>query len=249
MGGEGAAWARQSASRTSCFFVLSREVRTLSVATRSLWTQASHCTPDRLKVGNSSSFIFIASENGRPRQEQRGRSLGVESFSYCRVGAGVRLCHILRLRSSLKTDRAVCKSSPTRYIIGASEEGGKGWNTDVSPCWWTLFFPFRAPGLISTPTYHYIRKTGRKKELSIVWKLEAQCFCVSCRLNGFCCSLHCLSISASLAARDLADVHDLFSIAPQLRTRRHPAAEPDLRAALSRCSSTINLPGSSCVRA
>lgn len=33
-----------------------------------------------------------------------------------KVGASVRLRHILRLRSSLKTDRAVCKNSPTRYI-------------------------------------------------------------------------------------------------------------------------------------
>ncbi len=34
-----------------------------------------------------------------------------------KVGAGVRLRHILCLRSSLKTDRAVCKNSPTRYIV------------------------------------------------------------------------------------------------------------------------------------
>lgn len=42
---------------------------------------------------------------------------GLHRWSFGKVGAGVRLHHILRLRSSLKTDRAVCKNSPTRYIV------------------------------------------------------------------------------------------------------------------------------------
>ena len=44
-----------------------------------------------------------------------------EACFHCRVlgkvGAGVRLHHILFLRSALKTDRGVRKSSPTRYIV------------------------------------------------------------------------------------------------------------------------------------
>lgn len=43
-----------------------------------------------------------------------------------KVVAAETLCHILRLRGSLKTGGPVCKSSPTRYI--AEERWRRGWS-------------------------------------------------------------------------------------------------------------------------
>lgn len=54
-----------------------------------------------------------------------------------KVGAGVRLRHIVRLRSSLKSDRTVCKSSPTRYIVEyAAEKTGA---RRAKMCW--IYWP------------------------------------------------------------------------------------------------------------
>ena len=54
-----------------------------------------------------------------------------------KVGAGVRLRHIVRLRSSLKSDRAVCKSSPTRHIVEyAAEKTGA---RRAKMCW--IYWP------------------------------------------------------------------------------------------------------------